>query len=215
MIAAVLLLPVTLGAQGGGGRRAQQQPPDGRGGPPDAARITQMLRNQLQLSDAQVSRLQESNRKFAPRRNDLMGEERQVRIGMRELLCSGDTTRAAEVARALDQLADLQKRRMAIFDEEQRDLATFLNPYQRARFLGFQDVVQNQLRGGGGGRGARGGGPPPDRLRDPAAGPPPGERQERIRPDGPPPGGRARGGGPPPIPAGCGEVIPPPGSARP
>jgi Spy/CpxP family protein refolding chaperone len=210
MMAALVLLPVTLSAQGGVGRRAQQgPPPDGRGGPPDAQRIAQMLRNQLQLSDEQAGRLQESNRKFAPRRSALIAEERQVRGAMRDLLCSGDTTRSAEVARSLDQLADLQKRRMAMFDEEQRELAAFLTPYQRARFLGFQDVLQNQLRGGGG-RGARGGGGPPDRARDAPAGPPPAERQQRNRPDGPPPGGRARGG-PPPVPAGCGEVLPPPG----
>ena len=200
-VAMVALIPMALGAQDSA-RRAQRIPsPQGRGGLPDAQRITQLLRTQLQLSDAQFGRLQESNRKFAPRRNALMAEERQVRVSMRDLLCSGDTTRSAEVSRALDQLTDLQRRRMAIFDEEQRELATFLNPYQRARFLGFQDVVQNQLRGGG--RGARGGGPPPGAPRE--------GRGDRLRQEGPPPGGRARGG-PPPIPAGCGEVIPPPGA---
>jgi hypothetical protein len=212
---ALILVPVLADAQGGAEQRRQQRPPPGA---QQGDRIRQLMRTQLQLSDAQTARLQESNRRFAERRRSLMDEERQVRLGMRELLCSTDTTRGAEVARALDQLTDLQKRRMAIFDEEQRDLATFLNPYQRARFLGFQDVVQNQVRGRAGrmgqGEGAR-------------EGPPPGGRGGRARlQQGPPPGGAPPGGappmgprgrgGPPPIPAGCGDVnVPPPGSYPP
>lgn len=216
--AAAFLTLVTADAQAqnvrrGGGLPARgEQDAQGRGVPP-AQRIRQILRNQLQLDEQQITRLQQTTTRFAERRRGLMAEERQTRVGMRDLLCSTDTTRGAEVARSLDQLSDIQKRRMQLFDEEQKELATFLNPYQRAKYIGAQERILGVLQGSDGG--GRGGGR--GRMGPPPGGPPPGgaiqggERGARRQGQGPPPAEGMRGDGLP-VPPGCGD--PPPGPAR-
>lgn len=45
----------------------------------------------------------------------------------------------ATVAAAIDRLLDLQARRLALVRDEQKELAAFLTPTQRARFLGLQE----------------------------------------------------------------------------
>jgi hypothetical protein len=163
--------------------------------------VGQAFRRQLQLSDAQVPRLQELNQRYNERRRVLLEEERAVRMQIRETLCGTDSTRGGDMSRWIDQLFELERRRLDLRMEEQRDLGAFLTPYQRARYLGMAEQIGRRLeeqlgpggvgRGQGAMRGAQrpplGGGPPP-------GGPPMG-----------PPDGRA---GPPPVDA-CGNPLPP------
>lgn len=170
--ALALVAPMAAQAQGGGGvaqRRAAQMPP-GRG--MAEQRLGQLLREQLQLSDAQVTRLQETMQKYNPRREAMVQEERQVRESIRAAICSDDRSRGEDVSRMIDQMLELERRRIDLRMEEQRDLAAFLTPYQRARFLGTAELIQRRLEGPGpggpgglGGRGGRRGGPPPDGAR--------------------------------------------------
>jgi hypothetical protein len=165
--------------------------------------LGRLLQRQLQLSDAQVPRLQELTRRYNERRRVLLDEERSVRMQMREVLCGTDSTRGGDISRWIDQMFDLERRRIDLRMEEQRELAAFLTPYQRARYLGTAELLAQQLGPGGGGRGQgalRGAGRPGVQ-----GGPPPG------RPDmGPPPDGRA---GPPPLDA-CGNPLPGRGRGR-
>jgi Spy/CpxP family protein refolding chaperone len=176
--------PASLVAQGGSvnPRRQDIQQLPGRGLPP-ALRLGQLLRSQLQLTDAQVRPLQETNQRFSERLMGLNAEERQARMAMRDGVCSGDTSRSAEVGHALDQLVDLQKRRAQMLDDEQKELAGYLTPFQRAKYLGIEERLLDAGRGGGpGGRGGRVGGPG-------ARGGPP----QNGPPNGPPPGGPPNG----------------------
>jgi Spy/CpxP family protein refolding chaperone len=154
------VVPATLAAQRGGGRRNQiQQPPQGR--VPADQRIGQLMKNQLQLSDAQTERLQDLMGRFQERRQGLLRDEQQARMTIREALCGGDSTRGAEVAKSLDQVIDIEKRRVQMHEDEQRELAGFLTPYQRARFMGFEEQLGALLLGrGAGGRAGRQGQPP-------------------------------------------------------
>lgn len=186
----VVVSPALLDAQRGGGRGRGQVPPD--------VLLGQLVRQQLQLTDTQASRLQETNNRFLSRRQALGAEEREVRVSMRDLLCSADTTRGPEMARLIDRWHELAARRLALQQEEQREMSAFLSPYQRARWLALEERVRartDQLLGGRGGRGGPGG--PGDRAGG-GGGPP----------DGPPPGGRGgrRGGGPPPMQDLCGPA---------
>jgi Spy/CpxP family protein refolding chaperone len=149
VVASLAVLPTLAAAQNPNG------PPPGRGrGMGPNQQLGRLVAQQLGLSDSQVSRLQESDRRFGERLRALNDDERQSRQALREILCSGDTTRAGDVARLLDQLSDSQRQRLQLYEEEQRDLATFLTPYQRARFVGIREQLQMRLdpgvRGGGG-----------------------------------------------------------------
>jgi hypothetical protein len=118
--------------------------------------------------------------------------ERQVRAGIREELDLADTTRQAQVARLLDQMLVIQRQRLDLIEAEQKELATFMTPQQRARYFGMQEQIRRRVEEmrEQGGRGA----PPGGGVRRPGGvlGPPGGA------PGGTRPPGGVRGGVRPP-----------------
>lgn len=123
------------------------------------ARIEQMLRNQLGLTDAQIARVREVTARYAPRRHALLAEERQTRMALRQEVVGGDTTRQAQVAELMDRLLVGQRQRMELLEQEQRELAGVLTPLQRAAYLGIDEQIRQRLEGMRG-RGGRPGMPP-------------------------------------------------------
>jgi Spy/CpxP family protein refolding chaperone len=109
--------------------------------------------------------------RFGRERQRLVGEERRTRLAMHEALRGGAAGGAAGVdqqgvAAALDTLLALQQRRLTLLQEEQRELARFLTPAQRAEYLGMQERAmraaqrfRREREPGMPGRGP-GGGPP-------------------------------------------------------
>jgi Spy/CpxP family protein refolding chaperone len=133
-------------------------------------RMAAAVQTRLRLTDDQMRRLGEANRRFERERGDLLTEERTARRGLRAEVLRGDSADQRRVERLLEQVLTVQRRRLDVLAREQRDLATFLTPVQRAQYLAMQDAMQRRvqdMRRGrrGGGRGPRGdssrGGPPP------------------------------------------------------
>lgn len=169
---------------GGGATLAAQERP---GAPTQAqrdslearvrARMGLMLRNQLGLNDEQVRRFQATNQRFEGQRRELFEQERTVRRELREALSATDTTRQqAQVAALLDRTLELQRRRLDLIEAEQRELATFLSPVQRARLFGIEEQIRRrvmELREGGNrpGRAIPPGGRRPGTPGSPAGGP--------------------------------------------
>jgi protein CpxP len=99
-----------------------------------------------------------------------VAQEREVRMGLRQEIESGDTTRSAQVSALLDRMLVLQRQRLELVEAEQKELATFLTPVQRAKYFGMEEQIrrrvmemrEQQMRRGGGDRG-RPGGPEPIR----------------------------------------------------
>jgi Spy/CpxP family protein refolding chaperone len=102
-------------------------------------RLALAIQRGLQLDDAQAARLREVSARNAARRQVLHAEERASRRTLREELQRGESADQARVAASLDALFAAQRRRVALVEEEQRELATFLTPVQRARFLALQE----------------------------------------------------------------------------
>ena len=152
-------------------------------------RITQVARQRLGLTDAQAEKLGQSNAKYADRRRTLMEQEREVRMTLRDEMIAGDSSRQRQIGELLDRTMKVQRQRVDLLEEEQRELATFLTPLQRASYFGLEEQLRQRMQqmradgraGGFGGPGGRGG-----RMRP--NGPPP----DGMGPDGPPPGGMAR-----------------------
>ena len=136
-------------------------------------RMTQMHRNQLGMNDEQIRRFQATNRRFEAQRVGLFNQEREVRGELRQLIESADTTQHQRIGTLLDRTIQLQRQRIDLQESEQKELATFLNPVQRARLYGIEEQLRRRMEG----------------LRD---GPPGGGRM-----DPPPmrPGGRPGGAG--------------------
>lgn len=134
VLLSLAMLPVAVVAQ-----------PAARGGAgAPRERLAQLVRERLGLTDEQARRLRDASARFGRERQALVFEERQTRRALRDLL-QGSTPaeRAAvdeqAVAAALDRLLALQQRRLALLQEEQRELARFLTPSQRAEYLGLQE----------------------------------------------------------------------------
>lgn len=164
LVAAVLCLPLGAEAQRGGrGDTTRRMSPemDRR----IQERMGQILKEQLRLSDAQVRQMQETNRKFGPRRAQIGREERMVRDQMRREMGNRDSEGGPELSRLIDRLLEVQRARLTLLGEEQQELATYLTPMQRARYLAFEEELQRRTdemrRGQDGNRGGPGRGPPP------------------------------------------------------
>jgi Spy/CpxP family protein refolding chaperone len=131
-------------------------------------RVARLLRDRVGLSDDQLRRLAPVNRRFEARRQAIFREERSTRQSLRRELTT-ESADQARVAAHIDQLLVLQRRRLDLVAEEQRDLAAFMTPVQRARYLALQEHLRRRAEEM---RRRRGGGPPRGGRRGPPGGPP-------------------------------------------
>jgi hypothetical protein len=106
-------------------------------------RIMALLRERVGLSDDQLRRLAPVARSFTERRQALFRQERATRQALRQEL-SGAPTDQARVAAQIDTLLALQRRRLDLAAEEQRELAAFMTPAQRARYLALQEHLRRR-----------------------------------------------------------------------
>jgi hypothetical protein len=112
------------------------------------------------LTDDQMNRLARSSERFEGRRRTMLQEERRQRQILRAELAPRANPNQERVGVALDRLLVLQRDRLDLQIEEQRELAAFMTPVQRARFLALQEQVRRRvqsLQGRRAGAGAGGG----------------------------------------------------------
>lgn len=111
-------------------------------------RIAQITRNRLGLDDAKMAQLEVVNSRFVPEMNSLAAQERDTRQQLRRQMTSAAPDQS-DVARLLDNLFRLQRQRIALLESEQKELAMFLTPVQRAQYMGLQAQIRrraDQLR---------------------------------------------------------------------
>ena len=205
-VTALLLAAATsvASAQGNPVRPVRRQPAAGQAQPDSTMRnraqlegqvrdrLGQMARRQLGLNDAQAEKLQQTNMKFADRRRTLMEQERDVRMSIRDEMISGDSTRQKQVGDLMDRMIKAQHQRIDLMEQEQKELAAFLTPMQRAKYFGMEEqlrrrVEQMRQEGGPGGRMGPGGMGGPGGQAGPDGRQGLGGRGGRMRPGGPPP----------------------------
>lgn len=108
-------------------------------------RVARMLKERVGLTDEQLEQVGELNRRFEERRRILMEQERDVRIGLREEVLREGEADQDRVARLLDQAIRVQQERLKVLEEEQRELAKFLTPVQRAKYLAVQEQIHKAV----------------------------------------------------------------------
>lgn len=106
----------------------------------------ELVRRRLQLSEDQMTKLKAANLQLERQRVALMSEERQARMALRSELMSADAANQQKVAGLLDQLMRLQRQRLDLVEGEQRELAKFLTPVQRAKYLGLQNQLRQRMQ---------------------------------------------------------------------
>lgn len=168
--ALVLMLGVI--ASGAQGQRSDSGPlrPGGRGGLRRGGSLgeQQMLqrqvrqafakavRRQLNLSDEQMGKLQSVDFKFERQRVALLRDERQARLGLKAAMDDSGSVDQAKVDAYLSQLVKAQRTRADLLEGEQKELAGFLNPLQRAKYFSMKERLNRrmqELAQPGGGRG--------------------------------------------------------------
>ena len=108
-------------------------------------RFAQLVRQRVGLTDEQLKRVAPMTQQYEQQRRQLLVEERQARTSLRDMMRNERTADSAQVNRRLQQLIDIQKRRIQIVESEQRDLATVMTPIQRAKFMALQEQVRRRL----------------------------------------------------------------------
>jgi hypothetical protein len=121
---------------------------------PNRAALEQRFREQsakvaqqrLGLTDAQLAQLAQSNARFAPQQNQLLVQERETRRQLRVEMTAGNLANQQHVSALLDDALRLQKQRIALVEAEQKDLARFMTPVQRAGYLSLQAQVRRRAQ---------------------------------------------------------------------
>lgn len=108
-------------------------------------RLWQVTKEQVGLSDAQMTKLGETTRRFDARRRTLNQQERAERTMLRQQIQAGDRADQQRIAAALDHLIQLQRQRVELQSDEQRELAGYMTPLQRARFAALQEQVRRRV----------------------------------------------------------------------
>ncbi|MDB4891252.1 MAG: hypothetical protein JWL61_3107 [Gemmatimonadetes bacterium] len=161
MALALPLLAGTLEAQGAlknrpgalrPGRRLQQQPPAET---PAARRqleqqvrrgLWQVAKRRIGFTDDQMLQLERTSQRFDVQRRQLAQQEKAQRVALRGEILADSAANQAAIAASLDKLHDLQRQRLDMQAEEQKEFSTFMTPLQRAKFLALQEQVRKRLQ---------------------------------------------------------------------
>lgn len=143
------LLPITPAealAQRGSSQSASERQRDRQDLEAEIARRMAMIaRDRLKLTDAQFTKLQQVNARFIERRANLMRQERNARFELRRQMRQNATPSDTVVERLLAEMLDSQRQRVVLLEQEQAELAAFLTPIQRARYLGLQEGFRREV----------------------------------------------------------------------
>jgi len=108
-------------------------------------RTGQMVQRRLELTDDQMKKLQSANQQFEKRRGDLIAREREVRRGLRAQMLA-EKPDQNRVSQLLDQTMQLERQRLDLVQSEQRELARFLTPVQRAKLFAIQTELRRRTQ---------------------------------------------------------------------
>ena len=123
-------------------------------------RLANLLKTQLGLTDEGMRQLSEVNQRFDVQRREMLRREMMTRRALRDEVLKHDSADGTKVERLMAEQFKIERERIDLTEAEQRELAKFLTPMQRARYLGVQEQLRremDQLRG----RGRQGFGEPP------------------------------------------------------
>lgn len=130
--------------------RAQEPAPDRPGAQELRRRVREHLAERIQeelnLTPDQMHRLRATVGEYGQRRREMMGRQRELRMALGGQLRPGIAATPDSVARLTDELVDLRVRYAESFKAEQRELAQYLDPVQRAKITLLRDRLANRAQ---------------------------------------------------------------------
>jgi periplasmic protein CpxP/Spy len=109
-------------------------------------RTGEVVQRRLGLSDTQMRQLQSANQQFEARRSQLLTREREIRRSLRSELMLGEKANQNKVGQLLDETFNIERQRLDLVQSEQRELAKFLTPVQRAKLFGLQNEMRRRTQ---------------------------------------------------------------------
>jgi hypothetical protein len=107
-----------------------------------------VVRRQLKLDDQRMRQLRQARTKFEQQRRALNVDEHQARLALKAAMQDSAGRDQNKISQSLDQLVAAQRRRADLLESEQKELATFLTPLQRAQYLSLQERLARRLLDG-------------------------------------------------------------------
>lgn len=108
-------------------------------------RLAAVVKQRLNLTDDQMRQLTAVNGAYEARRRALFVQERDARTIVRTELQRGQQADQKRVEGAITELFRTQRARLDLAEQEQRDLAKFLQPSQRAAYLAVEEQVRRRI----------------------------------------------------------------------
>ncbi len=115
---------------------------------------------ELALDAEQAERLRSTVTHFAIERRQLEQREREVKQGLRGQLRPGVAANQDSLVVLLDALTETRAAYIQSFKEELAEMATFLDPLQRAQYVMLRERLLEQIRRAQAARQRQGGGAP-------------------------------------------------------
>jgi len=109
-------------------------------------RVAARIQQELNLTPDQMRRLRGTVGTYAGRRRDLEARQRLLREALGGQLRPGVAPSPDSVARLTDQLMDVRVRYAESFRAEQREMAQYLDPVQRAKITLLRERLSNRAR---------------------------------------------------------------------
>jgi hypothetical protein len=106
--------------------------------------LWRITKNRVGLSDDQMAKLAEAIRPFDAQRRQLAMQEREERLTLRREILAGPDANQSRVSASLDRVLDVQRRRVQLQIDEQRSLAAFMTPVQRAKYAALQEQLRRR-----------------------------------------------------------------------
>src|SRR3989442_2573716 len=121
-------------------------------------RFHQIVRDRLALTDQQDAQLRATQEKFGAQRRDLMREQADHRQALDRQMLPGVAANPDSVQLHLQGIQRNQERLLRLKQDEDREMAGYLTPVQRAQYQMLRDRLATRLsdlrrqrQGGGGG----------------------------------------------------------------
>ena len=120
---------------------------------PEAVRMRQQIETRfgaqvqemLGLTDQQATQLRATLGTYAPKRRAMEREERGIKRALQAQLRPGIAANSDSVGRLVDRLLDLKVQYVKSFVEEDKEMAKYLTPVQRAQFLVMRERLMARI----------------------------------------------------------------------
>jgi hypothetical protein len=103
-------------------------------------------KQRIGFSDEQMQRLEQTSQRFDQRRRQLAQQEKALRVSLRSQTLADSAANQPAIASSIDGLLQLQRQRVDLQIEEQKEFASFMTPLQRSKFLALQEQVKRRVQ---------------------------------------------------------------------